>query len=145
MGQNYVQQRHSYFLSLSIHVTMFCSLIYFQRYRDCVSLTGTSGDCLVQASAQSRVHDSRLLKALPSRVLNISKNGYSTASLGNLFLCVIILIVNTFFFFLIFKWNFLWFSLCLLPLICLWAPQRRVCLCCLYCSVRYLCACVSSS
>lgn len=46
-----------------------------------------------------------------------------------------------FFFFLIFKWNFLWFSLCLLPLICLWAPQRRVCLCCLYCSIRYLCAC----
>lgn len=117
MGQNNVQQRHSYFLCISIHVTMFCSLIYFQRYRDWVCLAGTSGDCMVQASAQNRVHDSRLLKALPSCVLNISKDGYSTTPLGNLFLCVTTLIVKTFFFFLIFKWNFLCFSLCLLLLI----------------------------
>lgn len=64
-------------------------------------------------------------------VLNISKDEDSAMSLSNPFLCVTTLVLNTFFFFiyfLIYKWNFLCFCFCLLPLICLWAPLRRICL-----------------
>lgn len=50
-------------------------------------------------------------------VVNISKDGDSTAFLVNLFYCVTSLTI--FFFFLIFflKWNFLYFNLCSLPVI----------------------------
>lgn len=49
---------------------------------------------------------------------------------SNLLQCVITLTVKKFF--LIFKWNFLYFILCPLPLVFHWAPHRRVCLHLLY-------------
>lgn len=134
-GQNNIQQRHS-FLATSVHITMLCSLIYFQRHRDCMSLAVVSGDCLVQAFSWSRIHDNRLLK------LNL-EHGDSITTLGNLFLFLFLFCFCWFFSVYIFKWNFVCFSLCLLPLICLWAPLSRICLCCLYCSITYLWASIS--
>ena len=66
-------------------------------------------DHLVQPPCQSRLH-----RTLSRRVLNISREGDSTAFLGSLFQCSITLRVTKLF--LMFSWNFLCFSLCLLPL-----------------------------
>jgi len=49
---------------------------------------GDSWWFLVQHPGQSRVSYSRLLTALSSSVLSISKDGVSTASLGTLFQCL---------------------------------------------------------
>jgi len=62
----------------------------------------------------SRVTQSRLHSTLSRRVWNISREGDSTTSLGNLFQGSIILKGK---FFLIFRWNFPCFSLCPLPLV----------------------------
>jgi len=47
--------------------------------------------------------------------LRISRDGYPTTSLGNLSWCLSTLAVKVLF--LMFKWNFLWFSLCPWPLV----------------------------
>jgi len=47
--------------------------------------------------------------------LNISREGESTSSLGSLFQCSVTLRVKQFF--LVFRWNFLCFRLCPLPLV----------------------------
>ena len=62
---------------------------------------------LVQPSCRSRVTYSRLHRTLSRQVLNISREGESTTSLGNLFQCSITLKVKKFF--LMFSWNFLCF------------------------------------
>lgn len=67
---------------------------------------------------------SRLLRAVFSLVLNISMGGGSAASLGNLFFCL-----TGWAGFLIFKWNFLYFGLCPLPLVLHQAPLKRIWLC----------------
>ena len=64
---------------------------------------------------RSRVTYSRLHRTLSRWVLNISREGDSTTSLGSLFQCSITLRGKKFF--LMFRWNFLGFSLCPLPLV----------------------------
>ena len=82
---------------------------------------------LVQHSCRSRVTYSRLHRTLSRRVLNISREGDSTTSLGSLFQCSITLRGKKFF--LMFRQNFLWLSLCPLPLVLslgtkdLWTPE----------------------
>jgi len=66
-------------------------------------LEGTSGDHLAQPLCQSRVTYSRLHRTLSRQVLNISKEGDSTASLGSLFQCSVTLRGKKFF--LMFRWN----------------------------------------
>ena len=70
---------------------------------------------LVQPSCQSRVIYSRLHRNFSRRVLNISREGDSTTSLGSLPQCSVTLRGKKFF--LMFRWNFLCFSLCPLPLV----------------------------
>ena len=64
---------------------------------------------------RSRVTHSRLHRTLSRWVWNISREGDSTASLGSLYQCSVILRGKKFF--LMFSWNFLCFSLCPLPLV----------------------------
>ena len=70
---------------------------------------------LVQPSCRSRVTYSNLHRTLSRRVLNISREGDSTASLGSLFQCSVTLRGKKFYF--VFRRNFLCFSLCPLPLV----------------------------
>jgi len=70
-------------------------------------------DHVVHYPTQSKDNYSRLLRGMSRWVLNISKDGDSTDSLGNLFRCLTTLTVKKFF--LMFKRNFLCFSLCPLP------------------------------
>ena len=74
---------------------------------------------------RSRVTYSRLHRTLSRRVLNISREGDSTTSLGSLFQCSITLRGKKFF--LMFRRNFLCFSLCPLPLVCV--KCMYVCVC----------------
>jgi len=64
---------------------------------------------------QSRVTYSRLHRTLSRRGLNISREGDSTTSLGSRGRGSVTLRGKKFF--LVFRWNFLWFSLCPLPLV----------------------------
>jgi len=80
-------------------------------------LEGTSVGHPVQPPCPSMVTHSRLHRTLSRRVLNISREGESTASLGSLGQGSITLRVKKFF--LMFRWSFLCFSLCLLPLVVL--------------------------
>jgi len=78
-----------------------------------VGFEETSGDHLIQLSCKSRFTYSRLHMITPRQVLNIPREGDSTAPLGSLFQCSITLRMKKFF--LVFRWNFLCFSLCPLP------------------------------
>jgi len=73
-----------------------------------------SADHLVQLPCQSRVTYSR---SSSRWVLNIAREGDSAIPLGSLFECSVTLKVKKFY--LVFRWNFLCFSLCPLPLVLL--------------------------
>ena len=81
----------------------------------CSGLEGTSVGHLVQPSCRSRVTYSRLHRTLSRQGLNISREGDSTTSLGNLLQYSVTLRVKKFF--LMFRRNFLSLSLCPLPLV----------------------------
>lgn len=70
---------------------------------------------IIQFPAQSRVSCSTLLRAVSSWDLNSSKDGTSTASLGSLCRCSTSLTVKVIF--PMFKWDFIYLSLCSLLLI----------------------------
>lgn len=75
-------------------------------------------DHLVQLFCLSRPSKSRLLRILPTWGLNTSKDERkSTTSLGDLLLCLITLLVKKFT--VLFRWDVMCFSLCLLPLLSL--------------------------
>ena len=57
------------------------------RITECSGLEGTSVGHLVQTRCRSRAAYSRLHRTLSRRVLNISREGDSTTSLGSLFQC----------------------------------------------------------
>ena len=82
-----------------------------------VGLEGTSVGHLVQPPCQSRLH-----RTLSRQVLNISREE-STTSLGNLFQCSITLRGKKFF--LMFRGNFLCFSLCPLSLLLLLGTTEK--------------------
>ena len=87
------------------------------RNTECSGSEGTSRYHLVQPPCWSRVTYSRLHRTLSRRVLNISREGDSTTSLGNLFQGFVTLRVKKFF--LMFRRSFLCFNLCPLPLVLL--------------------------
>ena len=92
--------------------------IYFYRNESITEwsgLEGTSVGHLVQPPCRSRGTCSRLHRTLSRQVLNISREGDSTTSLGSLFQCSVTLRWKKFF--LIFRRNFLCFRLCPLPLV----------------------------
>ena len=70
---------------------------------------------LVQPPCQRRVTQSRLHRNSSRQVLNISTEGESTTPLDSLFQCSISLRAKKFF--PVFRYNFLCFSLCPLPLV----------------------------
>lgn len=75
-------------------------MIEFHRITKLLRLEGTFGDCSVQIPAQSTVNKNRLLMAVSSPVLNVSKDRDSKTFHGNLFQCSFTLTIKKIFFFL---------------------------------------------
>ena len=76
---------------------------------------GCKGPLRVQPPCWSRVTYSRPHRTTSRQVVNICREGESTASLGSLFQCSVTLRGKKFF--LMFSWSFLCFNLCPLPLV----------------------------
>ena len=70
---------------------------------------------IICSNPSAKTGPSRAVRNLSRQVLNISGEGESTTSLSSLLQCSVILIVKKFF--LILRWNFIYFSLCPLPLV----------------------------
>ena len=94
---------------------VLCESSQNHRITDWQGLEGTSVGYLFHPPCQSSITYSRLHRTLSRQVLNISREGDSTTSLGSLFQFSVTLRGKKFF--LMFRWNFLCFSLCPLPLV----------------------------
>ena len=104
----------------------------------------SSGGWLVQSPCTRMVSQSRLSRTVSSWVLNVSSDGDSRASLGNLCQCLTFLTVKKSF--LVFKYSLLHFSLCSLLLVCHRKSLRSAWLCLLYLlPLGYYSSCYSSS
>lgn len=96
----------------------------FHRITEWLRSTVISGDGPVPHSAHSRINCSRLLRSVPHRLLSVSKDEDSTASLDSLFQCSAAVKV-----FLCLNW-ISWISLCVYCLLsCLCTTLRTICLC----------------
>ena len=62
-----------------------------QRVTESLKLEGTAGRHLVQPPCSGRAAESWLPRTMAKQLLNISKNGESTTSLGNLCQCLVTL------------------------------------------------------
>ena len=105
----------------------YLNAVYPQNHQitEWLKLEGTSRLHLVQSPYSEQVTKSTLPMTMFSWVLNISKSGDSTTSLGSLFQCLTTLTVKKVF--LMFKFNFTYFSLCpLLLLLSLVTTERRL-------------------
>ena len=99
---------------LYMSISWWFLLPYITEYR----MVGAGRDLCGSPSPTpcwSRVTQSRLHRTASKWVLNISREGDSTASLGSL--CQGSVTLRGKKFFLMFSWNFLCFSLCPLPLV----------------------------
>lgn len=90
---------------------------WFHRITAWLGLKRSSGGHVVQFSCWSRFTQNRLHKTTSRPILNMSREGGSTASLHNLFQCSGTISVKKFF--LMFRQHFLCFNLCLLCLVLL--------------------------
>ena len=88
---------------------------FLDSYRITVSQNGGGWKGPLWVTQSNPVTQSRLHKTLSRWVLNVSREGEPTTSLGILLQCSVTLRVKKFFF--MFSWNFLCFSLCPLPLV----------------------------
>jgi len=93
----------------------YFSTWYLGRITESQGLEGTSVGHQAQPHCRSRVTYSRLHRTLSRQVLNISREGDSTTSLGSVFQCSVTLRGKKFF--LMFRRNFPCFILCPLPLV----------------------------
>ena len=85
------------------------------RTMEWLRLEGTSSGHLVPPPCSSRATQSGFPRTVPGQLSNISMEGDSMTSLGNLCLCSVTLTVKKYF--LMFRVNLLGFSLCPLPLV----------------------------
>jgi len=106
-------------------------------------MEGTSVGHLVQPPCRSRVTYSRLHRTASRWVLNISREGDSTTSLGSLFQCSITLRGKKFF--LMFRRNCLRLSWCPLPLVLCPLPLVQILICAFPSPVPAHCRCQSGT
>lgn len=92
------------------------------RITEPLSSEGTCGGHLVLPCCSQPGQVGRLLGALSRQVLNTSKDGVSTTSLGNPFCCLITLTIKK----KTKTWNFPYFPLCPLPLVLLGTTKKSL-------------------
>lgn len=86
---------------------LFCAIT------ECLRLAVMSGNHLVQTPCSYQGQLEQVIQGFKCQVSNISNDGDSTTTLGNLVMCLTTLTVKSS---VTLKWNFLYFALCLMHL-----------------------------